>query len=69
MTEAMAHVDHCELLVTACLHQTERGRMITLAVQQDATLAPIELVGMGEGLAVLAQQLIDQGHHAQARSN
>jgi hypothetical protein len=69
MTEALAHVDHCDVLVTACLHQTKHGRMATLAVQLDEGLAPIELVGIGEGLIVLAQQLIDQGTRAQARSN
>jgi hypothetical protein len=43
--------------------------MAALAVQLDEGLAPIELVGIGEGLIVLAQQLIDQGTRAQALSN
>jgi len=68
-TEAMAHVPHCDVLVTACLHQTKKGRMAVLAVQLDEDLSPIELVGIGEGLIVLARDLIDQGTAKQARSN
>lgn len=68
-SEALAHVPHCDVLVTACLHQTERGRIAVLAVQQNEALTPIELVGIGEGLSQLAHRLIEQGHQAQAQAN
>lgn len=67
-SKAMAHVKHADVLVTACLHQTDEGRVAVLATQVNEDLAPLELMGIGEGLMVLAERLIQQAE-AQARAS
>jgi len=68
--EAMAHAEHCAVLITACLHPTEKGSMVAaINVGIDEDLSPLALIGVAHGIAQLAERLIAQGEAQQARSN
>ena len=59
MTEALDHIEHCDVLITGCLMSPEGGgaKALGLAVSLDDDLSALDLLAVAEALVQLANQL------------
>jgi len=53
-SDAREHVDHCDVLITGCMHTMPTGRALGCHVAIDEDLTPLDLLAMSETLGMLA---------------
>ena len=55
--DARDHADHCDVLITVCLHSIDGRSALGLAMDTKEDLSPLELLAMAEGLVALAARV------------
>ena len=53
-SDAHEHIDHCDILITGCLHSMPEGRALGCHVAIDDDLTALDLLAMSETLGMLA---------------
>lgn len=66
--DAKDHVEHCDVLITVCLHTIDGRTALGLAIDTNEDLSPLELIAMAEGLKAMAAQVYGMAQ-AKAEAN
>jgi hypothetical protein len=57
--EALDHVEHCDVLITGCMHTVADGRVLGCHVAIDEDLSALDLTAVAETLGMLAGRICE----------